>query len=568
MGIIADKIRKAIFGGDVRDSIADGIEVVEQLREDYDKQVINAGNSNAEIVDARGGHIKLKDRLDQVDSHLEHKANQVDLEVEKARIDLLTKIENGETDGNSELLDIRVDARGFINETAGETVREIAKGYGILDGAITPNKTNFVIDYSQTQILNYSDLNIGTYYSANDVSNPNKTSTNSTYATIKLKLEKGKKYVLYALAKDFTFYIENDEIVKLPNFPDCEIYDNKLNSGLPNDTPCIFTCPTNDYIYITVRVNLDVMLKPMIFRSDEKLYLKEYKEYGFAFNDYIKIPKLKIDKNNILTVKKDGTGDFEKIVECVNSINDSSITNQYFIHIYDGVYDILNELGGNTWLNSLTSEMGEMQGLLLPDYVHLIGHGTVKFTFRIPDEMATSITVRKTSTINLNKTNTISGIEFIAKNCRYAIHDECGNKNHNITRVISNCRAIHEGVKNEELWSAPKALGGGTGSGGNYNITNLYCESPIIPFSYHNNGNQGRNNFNIEGLITKSTTDKFDYDVSFGYYMSNNVSDMNYIYAKNCILSKTMIVKQETQSTPSDNVFTLYKFNVLENQNI
>lgn len=83
MGAIADKIRKAIFGGDVRDSIADGIEVVEQLREDYDKQVINAGNSNAEIVDARGGHIKLKDRLDKVDSHLAEKANKIDIDASK-----------------------------------------------------------------------------------------------------------------------------------------------------------------------------------------------------------------------------------------------------------------------------------------------------------------------------------------------------------------------------------------------------------------------------------------------------------------------------------------------------
>ncbi|MBD7914205.1 right-handed parallel beta-helix repeat-containing protein [Clostridium sp. Sa3CUN1] len=71
MGVIADKIRRAIFGGEVRDSIADGIEVVEQLREDYDRQVINAGNSNAEIVDARGGQAKLKNRLDNFDSHLE-----------------------------------------------------------------------------------------------------------------------------------------------------------------------------------------------------------------------------------------------------------------------------------------------------------------------------------------------------------------------------------------------------------------------------------------------------------------------------------------------------------------
>lgn len=71
MGVIADKIRRAIFGGEVRDSIADGIELVERLREDYDNQVINAGNSNAEIVDARGGQTKLKVRLDNFDEQLD-----------------------------------------------------------------------------------------------------------------------------------------------------------------------------------------------------------------------------------------------------------------------------------------------------------------------------------------------------------------------------------------------------------------------------------------------------------------------------------------------------------------
>ncbi len=78
MGVIADKIRRAIFGGEVRDSIADGIEVVEQLREDYDNQVINAGNSNAEIVDARGGQTKLKDRLDNFDEQLDKNVNKLE----------------------------------------------------------------------------------------------------------------------------------------------------------------------------------------------------------------------------------------------------------------------------------------------------------------------------------------------------------------------------------------------------------------------------------------------------------------------------------------------------------
>lgn len=81
MGVIADKIRRAIFGGEVRDSIADGIEVVEQLREDYDNQVINAGNSNAEIVDARGGQTKLKDRLDNFDEQLDKNITDINKKI-------------------------------------------------------------------------------------------------------------------------------------------------------------------------------------------------------------------------------------------------------------------------------------------------------------------------------------------------------------------------------------------------------------------------------------------------------------------------------------------------------
>ena len=105
MGVIADKIRRAIFGGEVRDSIADGIEVVEQLREDYDRQVINAGNSNAEIVDARGGEAKLKDRLDNFDSQLEQKANKSEvgsplIASSTAEMKDITKVYVNTSDGN------------------------------------------------------------------------------------------------------------------------------------------------------------------------------------------------------------------------------------------------------------------------------------------------------------------------------------------------------------------------------------------------------------------------------------------------------------------------------------
>lgn len=117
MGVIADKIRRTIFGGEVRDSIADGIEVVEQLREDYDNQVINAGNSNAEIVDARGNYVKLKERLDkehgEVISQLDKKASKDEVRYNSTLItmaDLSNEVKQSMTGGSTAVV-----GKGVIN---------------------------------------------------------------------------------------------------------------------------------------------------------------------------------------------------------------------------------------------------------------------------------------------------------------------------------------------------------------------------------------------------------------------------------------------------------------------
>lgn len=82
-----NNIKNALFGQEVRGSIHDGIDAInkevesttgrqEHLETTFDQLTINAGNSNAEIVDARVGengksYAKLGDRLDEVDSQLE-----------------------------------------------------------------------------------------------------------------------------------------------------------------------------------------------------------------------------------------------------------------------------------------------------------------------------------------------------------------------------------------------------------------------------------------------------------------------------------------------------------------
>ena len=88
-----NNIKGALYGKDVRGSIHDGIDAINKeventtgrqvdLENTFDQLVINAGNSNAEIVDARvkndgTSYSKLGDRLDAVDSQLAHNTNDI-----------------------------------------------------------------------------------------------------------------------------------------------------------------------------------------------------------------------------------------------------------------------------------------------------------------------------------------------------------------------------------------------------------------------------------------------------------------------------------------------------------
>ena len=92
-----NNIKGALYGKDVRSSIHDGMDAINKetenttsrqvdLENTFDQLVINAGNSNAEIVDARvkndgTSYSKLGDRLNEVDLQLEHNANLLEKKI-------------------------------------------------------------------------------------------------------------------------------------------------------------------------------------------------------------------------------------------------------------------------------------------------------------------------------------------------------------------------------------------------------------------------------------------------------------------------------------------------------
>ena len=138
MANIQDKlnnIKNALFGKDVRNSIHDGIDAInkevesttnrqEHLETTFDQLTINAGNSNAEIVDARVGengksYAKLGDRLDSVDSQLEQNVTKV-MQLENS---IFNDFKNGKV--------LRIGHRccGYIYPSSEENVKELNVGF-------------------------------------------------------------------------------------------------------------------------------------------------------------------------------------------------------------------------------------------------------------------------------------------------------------------------------------------------------------------------------------------------------------------------------------------------------
>ena len=114
-------IREKGYGSDTREAIAQALERVYH-------DAAQSGNANMEVSQARGGKATLGQRLDETTAQLAQKANETDLETERSRINNLVA-NAGDTDGNAELLDIRIGADGTVYDTAGEAVRNVLTPY-------------------------------------------------------------------------------------------------------------------------------------------------------------------------------------------------------------------------------------------------------------------------------------------------------------------------------------------------------------------------------------------------------------------------------------------------------
>lgn len=111
----------------------------------------------------------------------------------------------------------------------------------------------------------------------------------------------------------------------------------------------------------------------------------------------------------------------------VDAVTKASQYDYSRIHVAEGVYDIYTELGGSAYFSD-PSHVD--QPFIIPANCEIIGYGNAVLSLKVPDAVAQSnpTLMTATSIIHCNGTNIkLRSITLDAENIRYNIHDESSN---------------------------------------------------------------------------------------------------------------------------------------------
>ena len=202
------------------------------------------------------------------------------------------------------------------------------------------------------------------------------------------------------------------------------------------------------------------------------------------------VDKLKEQKTFICA--KDGSGDFAKIVDAVNYINDNSVMDAT-LYIRDGIWDICSEYG--TEIETINSKK---RGLYLKNRIHIICSSRAVITGKYT---GTNDTVREWfSVFNAGENGFIlENAKIETDNVRYCVHVERDANSDSYINQYINCDMTHTNG------FYVQCIGGGLGLNGHIIIDGCKFkgkvfnsqDTPLV--SYHNSADGAWDNTESKG---------------------------------------------------------------------
>ena len=413
---------------------------------------------------------KVNERIDETNAQLSQKASEVDLAVERLRIDQLTKLEAGSTTGDAELIDGRIGTDGITYDSVGSAIRgQISK----------------IVDFDNSKnLFDKRNVKTNTFISYND-DNTIKYVTNNDFSTILIKVSDTKQYTVTALS--FSCFAFDGNLKRIDNVKTISgSSEEKVTLTIPSGTKYISISyrhayyPTDKFMVVE-----GATLPTTYIPFYERVYL----------NDGVIIK----NNNSTETIYHIGVGkDFNSLTDAIRELkNDES---EKVLLIEPGTYDMFEEMGGKTYFDSLdsTKKWQELNDIVPPN-TKIIGVGRVTLKFTPSTSDLKDSLVGLISPLNFIYDAHLENVTVIANNCRYAIHDESGGyesgigKKHFYKNVI-----LEKGHLGNVC-----AFGCGFIGNNNFEFDSCIFKCVDRPLSMHNSGHLGAND-NTDILIKDS----------------------------------------------------------------
>lgn len=191
---------------------------------------------------------------------------------------------------------------------------------------------------------------------------------------------------------------------------------------------------------------------------------------------------------NYIYVNKSGGFDFTSFSDAVKSIKDNTYFNRYIVYVYEGVYDIIEERGGKSFIDTVTNSSFD---LMMPSFTTIIGVGlrdNIQLKGYIPTEDCTKNACTLLSTIACHDSDCFKMENFYltAYNMRYACHIDKGpnGSSYGTSQRFKKCKFEHQGGDNS-YWTSYTACGNGTQEGHVYIAEDCEFKGSVGDWSVH-----------------------------------------------------------------------------------
>ncbi len=209
---------------------------------------------------------------------------------------------------------------------------------------------------------------------------------------------------------------------------------------------------------------------------------------GTSYNSTLKVNiKSSNDIPRRIVVAKDGTGDYTKIKD---AIEDAIATYGTTVIVKPGEYNLVEEYG-KSYLDNLK---GRDYGMLLMNGIKLIFAPNAYVTFDYDGKNTWIIKNFSPFNTGNNMGFTIDGLNCVARNCRYIIHDDprAGKKDKYSENIYRNCTLEMYPSTEYQNWVNHQIIGGGLGDATLIDIENCIFIDHFLgvnnysAVSYHN----------------------------------------------------------------------------------